>query len=237
MTSKIIYKCHTCSREYKLKTYYDRHILSCKFLCKSFRDLSREDKLLKEQLNNSQISELLIIYMDKCNKLEERLEKMEKEYNIKKKINIIKWLEKEYIDENIFEIQNLKIDDHHYNILKNNKYENAMVLILYNLFNNLKNIRAFNKKPDIFYIKNVNSWQIMNNKDFENIINYIQKNLIIFLNEFNNFDKTNNSYLYQKNLEKILGFNKNNSLSKIKKDLYEKICISIDLLQYDVEFY
>ena len=50
----------------------------------------------------------------------------------------------------------------HYKILKSNKYENAMVLILYNLFNNLKNIRAFNNKPNIFYIKNVNSWEIMN---------------------------------------------------------------------------
>lgn len=236
MTSKIIYKCQSCSREYKLKTYYDRHILSCKFLCKSFKDLSREDKLFKEQLNNSQISELLIIYMDKCNKLEERLEKMEKKLNIKNKINIIKWLEKEYIDENIFEIKNLKINVDHYNLIKNNKYEKAMVLILYNLFKNLKNIRAFNKKPNLFYIKNINSWEIMSNKDFENIINYIQKNLIIFLNEFNNFNKTNNSDLYQKNLEKILGLNKNNPLSIIKKDLYDKINISIDLLQYDIQF-
>ena len=69
----------------------------------------------------------------------------------------------------------------------------------------------------------------MNNKDFENIINYIQKNLIIFLNE------TDNSYLYQKNLEKILGNNKN-CLSKIKKDLFQKINISIDLLPYEIEF-
>lgn len=229
MTSKIIYKCQSCSREYKLKTYYDRHILSCKFLCKSFKDLSREDKLIKEQLNINQISELLIIYMDKCNKLEERLENIEKHYKIKNKINIIKWLEKEYVNENIFEIKELKINEDHYKILKNNRYDNAMVLILYNLFINLKNIRAFNKKPNIFYIKNVNSWEIMNNSDFENIINYIQKNLIIFLNE------TNDSYLYQKNLEKILGNNKN-CLSKIKKDLFQKINISIDLLPYEIEF-
>ena len=43
MSSKIIYKCQTCFREYKLKTYYDRHILSCKFLCKSFKELNREE--------------------------------------------------------------------------------------------------------------------------------------------------------------------------------------------------
>lgn len=236
MTSKITYKCQYCPREYKLKTYYDRHILSCKFLCKSFKDLSREDKLLKEQLNNSQISELLMIYMEKCNKLEERLENIEKHYKIKNKINIIKWLENEYKNEKIFEIKDLIIDKHHYNTLKNNRYENAMVLILYNLFHNQKNIIAFNKKPNIFYIKKVNSWEIMNNKDFENIINYIQKNLIIFLNEFDNLDESNNSDLYQKNLEKILGINKKNSLSKIKKELYEKINISIDLLKYDVDY-
>lgn len=235
MTSKIIYKCHSCSREYKLKTYYDRHILSCKFLCKSFKELNREDKLLKEQLNINQISELLIIYMDKCNKLEEKLENIEKHYKIKNKIDIIKWLEKEYKNEKNFEIKDLIINEDHYNILKSNKYENAMVLILYNLFHNLKNIRAFNKKPNIFYIKKVHSWEIMNNKDFENIINYIQKNLIIFLNEFDNLNETDNSYLYQKNLEKILGTNKN-CLSKIKKDLYQKINISIDLLPYEVEF-
>ena len=45
--------------------------------------------------------------------------------------------------------------------------------------------------------------------------------LIIFLNEFDNLDESNNSDLYQKNLEKILGINKKNSLSKIKKELYE----------------
>ena len=37
-------------------------------------------------------------------------------------------------------------------------------------------------------------------------------------------------------LEKILGINKKNSLSKIKKELYEKINISIDLLKYDVDY-
>ena len=86
-------RCPYCSREYKRKIFYDRHIIACKILCKS----PKEHKLELQETNDTPslrgIYDIILELGVKLEKIEKQQEKINKWVEQKKrKLSVINWL-------------------------------------------------------------------------------------------------------------------------------------------------
>ena len=232
------YTCPCCFKEYKLKCYYDRHILACSLLSKSANERAAEDELLQDLPTQKQLYELLLIYIKKTDKLENEVKFLKNSIKSpEKKIDIIDWLNNNYSDIDNFDYSIITISKSQFEFLHENSYFNTISSILTNNFNKNNNlpIKAFNLKDNTLFIKN-DKWVIMTNKDFENIILDISKKL---MNHFVHWQTINKNKLqdekfcdlYTRVLQKIIG---NESIcfnAKLKKILFNHLKINLSKLQ------
>jgi hypothetical protein len=86
--------CINCSRKYKLKYNYDRHVPFCNLLYSNRREREAEadgrEKIPSQQELLKIVQELVI----RCNKLENDVHKLQQTGNNRQKKNIVEWLKK-----------------------------------------------------------------------------------------------------------------------------------------------
>lgn len=232
------YTCPCCFKEYKLKCYYDRHILACSLLSKSANERSAEDELVQDLPTQSQLYELLLIYIKKTDKLENEVKILKNAIKLpEKKIDITDWLNNNYSHINNFDYSIITVSKTQFEFLHENSYFDAVSSILINNFTKIDElpIKAFNLKDNTLFIKN-DKWAVMTNKDFENIILHISKKL---MNHFVDWQTTNKNKLhdekfcdlYTRVLQKIIGNDSTIFNAKLKKLLFNHLKINLNKLQ------
>ena len=189
-------KCVYCSRTYKKKENYSKHIITCAFF-HNVHLQSREDfNLSVEDLPSQREMYLLMKEMaHKCHELEKKMEKIEQTVNIRQKKQIITWLNIHRT--NIVPLyewaQSLTIsDDILDTVFKKDLTEGIKEVISNNrLLIPLIPLAAFTQKANTLYVLNENEnqivWTTSTNENVEKIVfiisQAIMRKFVIWMEE------------------------------------------------------
>jgi hypothetical protein len=169
------YGCIHCGKHYKTRTYLERHVILCETLVKAKK---RNNSNNSNNANNNEKEDLLetpppspkIMYKIilelslKCNRLEEKLEQIQKSVIKKKKqINIVEWLQSESntypkptTTWKVFIDNQLQIEKEETELILHNPFLDVLSKIANRIFETSstepKPIIAFNQKPNTFFI-------------------------------------------------------------------------------------
>jgi hypothetical protein len=256
--------CEYCGKGYKRKTNLDKHFVLCEIVHKAKRRDNKKDKESEEIYERlpppKQMYEMLLELALKYNKLEEKVELMNKWVDkTKKKINVLDWLNNssnlkpELVFDNLAD--NISILDSDIDLLFNSDF--------YDVLNELFIRNIYNKEdteiPLFSFIQKTNTIYVYtkDNTTFETVwIELSKEKLIYFLNkvhfkifktltEWNkkNIDKLNFSdkltEIYTRAKIKLMSvdFKHDQTLSKIKLSIYNKLKKDMKtLIEYEFEF-
>lgn len=239
MSIIIVYKmpinCPHCSRNFRRKHNFDKHVESCQFIIKKECDLNSE---LENTIDIPNYKDLYNFVMN----VSLRVKKLEEE-NVKLKNKILKldplqWLKdnkKCYI--NFDEWYKLIDVSDHLQIALNNDLNAAIVSALSNYITINSPIFSFDNKKNILYVYNNDTWIQLSFIACDLFLNHIANLFLVA------FDKYLDSHLYLTNdpkyidtyinyQNKIYG-NSNiiNRNQKIKSILYDKIKYNVSSIQ------
>uniref|UniRef100_A0A6C0IFP0 Uncharacterized protein n=1 Tax=viral metagenome TaxID=1070528 RepID=A0A6C0IFP0_9ZZZZ len=252
--------CEFCGKCYKTIVNLNKHILLCEVVKRSINKHTDNpiDKSINEKLpsqeNMYKIIETLTI---KYNKLEEKMEELQKWVDKKKKkINIIDWLNENdkiqptYEFDSIFD--KINITQKTIDYLFTNNFYDTVNEILVNFYNSNPEIPlfAFNQKSNIIYVFNKNndqqsSWKEISKDQVVDFLDKLQTKITRCLKEWKKIheDKVRNdnkfSELYSKTIIKIMDvkFNNETTITRYKSLLYNKIKVDMkNLIEYEYEF-
>ena len=244
------YNCDYCNKKYTRKSDYDRHHLLCKELYYSKMD----DEEITDLPSQKQMYKIIRELVFKCNKMEERMNEMQKWVKKnKKKINVIEWLNVNVIPTSNFSefMEKLNIHTGYIEYLIENSFANTVSLIFEDFLkkdSETKNpIYSFVQNVNIFYIYNEKGvWTELTKDELIKILNRIHhrlSNKIVEWKKINEkkFDDMDKLYdIYNKTLLKILNitsFKDDNILSKMKTILYNHLKVDFkNIIDYDFEF-
>jgi len=249
--------CIHCGKSYKIKTNLEKHSLLCDLIYsrKNPKIIIEEEEIEENLPSQKQMYKLLLELGQKYNKLEEKVNEINK-YVIKKKkkINIIEWLNENskpiLVFENITEKIIISIDIIEF--LFHNSFNDTLNKILNQIYKFDENeipLFAPDQKNNTFYIYELSGdqklWIELSNNNLIRFLNNIQKKISIALfewkkahqKEINDSDEL--STLYDKTTIKIMtpNFKQETLLSKIKSLMYSKFKSNIKaMIEYEFEF-
>jgi hypothetical protein len=238
--------CEFCGKCYKTIVNLNKHILLCEVVNRTLNKPGTIDKPINENLpspeNMYKIIESLAI---KYNKLEEKMEQLQKWVDKKKKkINIIEWLNENdkikpsYTLNSIFD--KLNITQTTVDFLFSNSFYDTINEILSTFHNNNNNnntcnpennaipLFAFNQKANVIYVFNKNavveetSWKELSKDELADFLDKLQTKISKCLKAWKNIneDKVRNdnkySELYSKTIIKIMDVKFNNETTITK---------------------
>ena len=242
--------CNVCGRQYKMKFYYDRHILMCDLLSKSSKERTQEDEECKHIPSHHDLYRLVQELGLKCNKMEKQIEKMSAWIDCKKKkINILDWLNTVEIDKDYnvwYDELNIGQEEIKY-VFKYDIIKGIVCILEKHLpLTQLETlpIRAFDQRPNILYTNKDGEWIMVSKEDFANLIRNICKKLIT---EFKTWEKElgnkikedKYSILYCQNWKKISGgsYTQEEIINRVKIKIYQYLKINLkNVVQFDITF-
>lgn len=225
------YKCGFCEKKFIRKKYFEKHILICEQL--HYQREIQESKKVKEAnqqeeddiLTHNEMSYLIRVLIQKCEKLENELDDVKKfTKKVKKEISILDWLNDNLQSEKTFIewIEDFEVERNLVQGIFENDFIIGMIEILHNVFplENTNNhpIKCFNQKKNLFYIYdyvNVERNREKNNmNNVENENNYREKKWRIM--DKQTFDKM--IMIFIKKCLKIFFIWKEENIDRIKND-------------------
>lgn len=252
------YKCNFCSRNYKEKFNYDRHISVCKFLSQTPRQQDNEIELSSEIIPSTKELFQLVKHLSmRVDKLEKENQQLKQQQN--KKINILEWLNKSN-NKPIILFELWIIDTIQPKIIDTLEtvFHNDLTTAIIKLFNDcieqndLEHIPicSFAKKNSQIYVydkdredDNDIKWIALTNKEIDKYIDYISNQYIsVFINDWYKPNQKNieesEKYknLYAEYYQKVLGgtVSKETRNTKIKKFIYNKLKRTIsNVIEYE----
>ena len=244
--NNINYCCTYCNKNYIRKFAFNNHLAKCKLnnniKIVSNNIVSNEISSIQyhKNISNDTIFSILIDLHNKYDKLQADYDELKKHTNlIKNKISILDYLNNNFpnLEIDFIEFMNsITIGLEEINIIFKKDYVEGIIDIIITNIHNLKNsikvipIKAFNQKENNFYIylKNINSWKLMENNELSKLINYFSKNILNTFARWNeNAKLTMNSedysQLYIINMKKVIGgnFEKKNINNLLRNRLYK----------------
>jgi len=247
--------CQHCGKRYKTRTNLQKHLLLCELIRgrKSTKIVVEEEEDIPSQ---KKIYQLLLELGQKYNRLEEKVEEINK-YVVKKKkkINIIEWLNSNITPNIIFEIlaDKIIIKCEDVEFLFNNSFYDMLHEIfaktIYNINETENPIFAFIQNSNSFYIydkiEDENKWIELSREKLIRFLNKIQMKIsksFYDWKKLHNDDIKNNevlSALYDKAMIKLMSteFKQESTLAKVKNMMYTKMKTDLKaLVEYDFEF-
>lgn len=244
--------CIYCGKSYKTKVKLNNHVILCELLAKSKKTLIIDDE--DEIPSQRKIYQMLLELGGKFNKLEEKIDELNKwVIKKKKKINVIEWLNSNIIPEIKFDnlIEKIIITEDDIKYL----FDNSFVDVLNNIFSrNIYNLSE-NEYPIFAFVQKTNIFYIYENEDV-GWIELIKETLIKFLNKvhmkllrvFRQYKKDNGdkicndesfSLLCDRTSVKMMNidFRQENILVKIRSNMFSRMKIDMKaLVEYEFEF-
>ena len=253
--------CEFCGKCYKTIVNLNKHILLCEVVNRCVNKPVTIDKSVNENLPSQETMYKIIESLAmKYNKLEEKMEQLQKWVDKKKKkINIIEWLNENDKINPLYDFDSimdkLNITQTAVDFLFTNSFYDTINEILSNYYNNHNQenntipLFAFNQKANLIYVFNKhdgqNSWKEISKDQLVDFLDKIQTKITRCLKEWKkiNEDKVRNdnkySELYSKTIIKIMDvkFNNETTITRYKSLLYNKIKVDMkSLIEYEYEF-
>lgn len=254
--------CLHCGKGYKTRVNLEKHLILCELVHKSKKITINEEEEL-EIPSQKKIFQMLLELGQKYNKLEEKVDEINKwVVKKKKKINVIEWLNINLVPELVFEnlSDKIVITDSDMDFLLENSFLDTMneifIRTIYNISETENPIFAFSQKTNIFYIYDKNT---INNKIDDTPPVWIElprDKLIRFLNKIQMKISKSFSEWKRKKMEKIrendsfsilcdnavikimsIEFKQDATLNKMKSMMYNKMKTDMKaLIEYEFEF-
>jgi hypothetical protein len=217
------HKCVNCSKTFKLKHNYNKHILLCDILYESTETNDKE-------FTNKKLFDIVVKLTTKCNKMESKIQKLEK-LLIKeiKKINIIDYLNEHFppkhsnkkIENFTDNIKNIEITDEYVDIVYKNGCQNGIYMILQKLYplttNIHHNFKYFTSKSKQFYVYDDNKWNIdLNNENIYKLICKIHSKLLRKYFKWKQTINTDNDTSYQDKFNILTQFDRDRDILCLK---------------------
>jgi len=238
--------CNLCGKTYKRPGSLKRHLNICEIICNSKKTtlLNQEEKF-----NAPSISEIYMIVQ----KLVVDNETLKKEVKLlknrtsrrRKKINILDWLnENQQIDQDFNTWKNeMKIDKKDLELLFNTDFQTCIEMcLLNNIQHNDNTIKSFSQNKNTIYVKNA-KWDVMNIYEFQKLINFIQRKLMVLFSDWTKSLTENqiygsNNMKYLRNQQKIFGgYNLEKTIKKIYNNIYKEINTDVkNLIEFQISF-
>jgi hypothetical protein len=248
--------CNICNKHYTKKTSLDKHKILCDFKIKTKRERQIEAEEQEDMPSYYQLIKIVQELTLKLIKTEEKMDKMTKLVNNKKrKLNIILWLNTNIVPTIGFlewVHTSLIVNSTHFENLMENTIFHTIQQIFEDNFKTdfIYPITCFLQQTGVFYIceKKVNGspeWKKLILDDMILILSTIQKNMIKELtkwkvtNQHKFDDDAKLSILFNKSVIKLMNikFSQNNNLSRIKNGLYNYLKKDLkSVMEYEFEF-
>jgi len=243
--------CIYCGKSYKIRKTLDRHMILCEvtYKSKNRRFVVENDDECEELPSQKILYKMVVDLTLKCNRLEEKLEEVNK-WIIKKKksINVLQWLKgninPDYEFHNMIDHIHLTNGDIEY-LLKNTFYDTMNEIFTKSIYNDKIPIVSFGQKANTFYIYRDSEWEKLHNEDLTKFMNYTFSKIYKHMLQWYQTNKEqinsneNSSILYNKTISKLmsLDFKDEHVLSKVKSAIHSKIKKDMkSLVEYEIEF-
>jgi tyrosine-protein phosphatase YwqE len=243
--------CVYCGKSYIKKTSLDKHVVLCELLNNSKNTIVENDEDIPSQKKMYQI---LLELGNKFNKLEEKVDELNKwVVKKKKKINVIEWLNTNITPEIKFDslIEKITITQEDVKYLFDNSFADTLNEIfsrnIYNLSESEYPIFAFIQKSNVFYIyeNEEAGWMELNREKNVKFLNRVHMKLLRAFGEYKkaNANKIREdesfSLLCDKTSVKMMNvdFRQETILGKIKGNMYSRMKTDMKaLVEYEFEF-
>ena len=197
MNSKESLYCSTCSKEFKRKTCFDKHISICGVLNNKNNDFIP---------SNREIYMLFIDLNKKYDLLEKKYNTLQNKYNsiiVKNKGTPIDHLKENIKCEILFDdfIKSLTISRKYIDYIIKNNFAETICYIICDLIDihNINCIQCFEEKKDTIYVFN-QEWNILNGNLFKNMISNIKQKIFI---AFKSYIDENKEKLYEESFSTV----------------------------------
>ena len=245
--------CVYCGKSYIKKTSLDKHTIICELLNNS-KTATKIDDDNDDVPSQKKIYQILLELGNKFNKLEEKVDELNKwVVKKKKKINVIDWLNTNITPEIKFDslIEKINIIHDDVKYLFDNSFADTLNNIfsrnIYNLSENEFPIFAFIQKNNMFYVyeNEQAGWCELNREKLVKFLNRVYMKLFRLFGEYKklNADKIRNdesySILCDKTTVKMtnVDFREESILSKIKSNMYSRMKTDMkSYVEYEFEF-
>ena len=248
--------CIYCGKSYIKRTNLDKHIVICELLHKRNKSsliIEDEEESLPSQ---KKLFQLLIELGQKYNRLEEKVNELNKWFlKKKKKINILEWLNDNITTNILFDsvIDKIIINEDDIRILLENSFNDVLNEIfsrtIYNFNENENPIFAFVQKVNVFYIFDLvddkKIWVEISRDIFVKFLNKVQMKIIKAFYDYKQ-SKSDDircsdaySIKFDKAIVKIMSieFNQESILSKVKSMMFAKMKTDMkSLVEFEFEF-
>lgn len=243
--------CIHCGKSYRKKSNLDKHVIICQLLNESKKKLIIEDD--QDIPSQRKMYELLLELGSKYNRLEEKVDELNKwVIKKKKKINIVEWLNTNITPEMKFEslIEKIIVIDDDVKYL----FQNSFIDTLNHIFSrNIYNLSekspmfAFAQKTNVFYFyeNEEKKWALLTNELLIKFLNKVYMKLFRVFGEHKkvNVDRLDNdesfSLLCDKTSVKMMSidFREETILGKVKTNMYSRMKTDMKaLVEYEFEF-
>jgi hypothetical protein len=243
--------CVYCGKSYKMRKTLDRHMILCQVTYKSKqRRFVIDDDIADDQLPSQKMLYKMVIELTlKCNRLEEKLEEVNKWVVKKKKsINVLEWLKNNIVPHYDFNaiIEHIHVtnSDIEY-LLKNTFYDTMNEVFSKSIYNDKLPIACFGQKANTFYIYRNGEWKELANDDLTKFMNYVFAKIYKHMLQWYQSNKEqinsneNASITYNKTISKLmsLDFKEEGVLSKAKSVIHNKLKRDLKtLVEYEIDF-
>lgn len=197
MNSKESLYCSTCSKEFKRKTCFDKHISICGVL---------NNKSIDFVPSNREIYMLFVDLSKKYDQLDKKYNTLQNKYNqltVKNKITPIDYLNKNVnCDKNFDQLSNIiNITRENVDYIIKNDFNSSICFILIHLITteNVTCIQCFEEKKDTIYIYDGN-WSQLNVALLKNLISTIRQKIFI---AFKSYVDANKEKLYDESFSTV----------------------------------
>lgn len=243
------FSCNYCDKGYTRKTAYTRHVILCEILNQSPRLKKCEKEESEDIPTVKQLYQIIQELAIKCCATEQKMAEMQKwVQKTKKKLNVIEWLNTNYIPTTNFTdwTSELQVKKNHIDLLINESMIQTVFEIIKDSLQSDKNpIYCFTQKTNLFYYYDT-KWQQILPEDFIVMIKRIHHKILAALLEWNteNSEEIRKSeklqLVYNKTVIKLMSatFEKESLfINKIKSELYGYMKTDIkDVIEYEFEF-
>jgi len=242
--------CPYCSREYKRKNYYDKHVILCQILHTKPATLKLESEERDDTPNIRELYELILEIGLRQTKIEEQLTHLTKWVETKrKKLSVIDWLNSNCKPEKTFEEwkNSIIIDRKRLETIFQYDYIEGISIIL-SEFIPLEEelafpIKAFDQKDNALFIYTSSGWIFMKQDALETLLRCIDKAIMTefvkWQNEIQSKLKNDFSIIFTDNVQKAIGghYSHEQIHSKIKRKLFKHLKMNLrNVIQYEFTF-